>query len=319
MQYGEIIDVSHDSMRGEWRFDLMIDHKTFYSIPNWLDLDGRKLPIIVIGRKPMCWRCGLIGHLSAKCPGKKAPSTAPDHIRNPLSPSTAKEKKEAPAVSPTVRTTVPAPVGESHSSPPSPSTPSVTPTEESKGKWLTVGKGGRMTQPAVPQSPKVSRADTDKKGETPRSYAAQSKIRCSSPGKEKFEKLLEWKKKFDEARKSAPPPGCSRSSRSSPPSPRQRTLKPPLTPPARTMPPPKLTVLGPKKNPLPLKKKTTTPVCSPLKSPAPSPSPTPMILQTPPSTAASKRQRSPSVGSSEDELPKHKRKDRAFRGGYTYL
>ena len=69
MQYGEIIDVSHDSMRGEWRFDLMIDHKTFHSIPNWLDLDGRKLPIIVNGRKPACWRWKS----GRKMPGEESP------------------------------------------------------------------------------------------------------------------------------------------------------------------------------------------------------------------------------------------------------
>ncbi len=46
----------------------MLDAKTFFSVPNWLDVEGRRLPVIVSGRKPACWHCGEIGHLSAVCP-----------------------------------------------------------------------------------------------------------------------------------------------------------------------------------------------------------------------------------------------------------
>ena len=43
---GDIISATHDGMRGEWRFDIMLDAKTFYSVPNWLDVEGRRLPVI---------------------------------------------------------------------------------------------------------------------------------------------------------------------------------------------------------------------------------------------------------------------------------
>ena len=76
LNFGDIVSATHDGMRGEWRFDLMLDAKTFYSVPN-------RLPVIVSGRKPACWHCGEIGHLSAVCPGKKAPKK-PD--QNPGTP-----------------------------------------------------------------------------------------------------------------------------------------------------------------------------------------------------------------------------------------
>ena len=72
LNFGDIVSDTHDGMRGEWRFDIMLDVKT-YSVPNWLDVGGHRLPVIVSGRKLACWYSGEIGHLSAVCPGKKAP------------------------------------------------------------------------------------------------------------------------------------------------------------------------------------------------------------------------------------------------------
>ena len=57
LQLGDIESVSHDSMQREWKFDNMIDSKTFFSIPNWLGLEGRRLPVIATGRKSACWHC----------------------------------------------------------------------------------------------------------------------------------------------------------------------------------------------------------------------------------------------------------------------
>ena len=106
LQFGDIILATYDEMRGEWRFDIMLDCKTFYSIPNWLDLEGRRLPVIVSGRKPAGWHCSEIGHLYAVCPGKKAPKK-PDINPGTLSPVMANDEKEAPVVSPAVRATAP--------------------------------------------------------------------------------------------------------------------------------------------------------------------------------------------------------------------
>ena len=94
LQFGDIVSATQDGMRGEWRFDIMLDMKTFYSVPNWLEVEGRRLPVIVSGRKPACWHCGEIGHLSAVCPKK------PDHKTGTLPPVvTTNTEKEAPVVS----------------------------------------------------------------------------------------------------------------------------------------------------------------------------------------------------------------------------
>lgn len=50
-----------------WSFEVMIDRKAFISIPNCLDVECQKMTIIVIGRRPTCWKCGQTGHLSSSC------------------------------------------------------------------------------------------------------------------------------------------------------------------------------------------------------------------------------------------------------------
>ena len=74
LQFGYRLSFSHESMHGEWRFDMMIDNKIFFT-PNWLDFAGCRLPIIVTRRKPACWHCGEIGHLSENCQRRR-------HLRN---------------------------------------------------------------------------------------------------------------------------------------------------------------------------------------------------------------------------------------------
>ena len=80
----------------------MLDCKTFYSIPIWLDLEGRRLIVNVSGRKPACWHCSEIGHLSAVFPGKNASKNS---NQNPCTfpPVKANNEKEAHVVSLTVR------------------------------------------------------------------------------------------------------------------------------------------------------------------------------------------------------------------------
>ena len=151
LNFGDIVSATHDGMRGEWRFDLMLDAKTFYSVPNWLDVEGRRLPMIVSGRKPACWHCGEIGHLSAVCPGKKAPKKPDQNPGTPLPVVTNNEKKEAPVVSPTSAAT----------KSPTPTTSSTVSSEEAGSEWLTVGKGGRKIQPADPHSRKSTQVGTN--------------------------------------------------------------------------------------------------------------------------------------------------------------
>ena len=116
----------------------MLDVKTFYSVPNWLDVEGRGLPVTVSGRKPACWHCGKIGHLSAVCPRKKA-LKKPDQNPSTLPPVLTNSEKEAPVVLPTsggIKTLTP------------PLSSTVT-HEESRVEWLTVRKGGRKIQPVA--------------------------------------------------------------------------------------------------------------------------------------------------------------------------
>ena len=89
----------------------MLNSKSF-SIPNWLDLEGYRLPVIVTRRKPTCWHSGEIGHLSAICPGKKASLKKPNHSRNAPPPVAAKGEKEVHVILPTVRTSGPNLIGE---------------------------------------------------------------------------------------------------------------------------------------------------------------------------------------------------------------
>ena len=102
LKFGDIISTSHDGMCREWRFDIMVDIKIFYSIPNWLDLEGHRQLVIVSDHKPPCWYCSEIGHLSAVFLGKMA-LKKPDPAHDTLPPAMVIGKKEASVVSPTVR------------------------------------------------------------------------------------------------------------------------------------------------------------------------------------------------------------------------
>ena len=317
LQFSDIVSATHDGMRGEWRFDIMLDVKTFNSVPNWLEVEGRRLPVIVSGRKPACWHCGEIGHLSAVCPGKKAPKK-PDQNLGTLPPVVASNsEKEAPVVSPT-------PAGPKNPTPPS--SPTVN-SEESEAEWLTVGKGGRKLQPADPHSQKLSQVGTNSPPNSqaksnninsPSSYAKKisspktkyppktppkqptpPKVRSFSPGREKFEKLLEFKKRLDQERKSSPRP--------EPPSFHPfitKTATHHTTTSIYATPKIHATAINVHLNP----EKKWTPPPLPLDSPPVKPS-LPATAATPSScTTPKKRQRSSSIDSSRDKVPKHQKK-----------
>ena len=86
----DIIGASHDSMWEEWTFGIMINVKTFYSIPNWLDMEGHRLAVIVTRRKPDCGHFWKTSHQSTIFPEKKIPLKTPHHIWNSLSLTIAK-------------------------------------------------------------------------------------------------------------------------------------------------------------------------------------------------------------------------------------
>ena len=141
LNFGDIISATHDRICREWRFNIMLDAKTVYSVPNRLDVEGQRLPVTVSGCKSACWHCGEIGHLSAVCLGKKA-LKKPDQNPSTLPPVLTNIEKEAPIVLSTLTRIK------------TPTTPlsSTATTKEAGVEWLTVGKGGRKIQPVGPQS-----------------------------------------------------------------------------------------------------------------------------------------------------------------------
>ena len=80
---------------------------------------------------------------------------------------------------------------------------------------------------------------------TPPKQPTLPKARSFSPGREKFEKLLDFKKQLDQERKSSSRPEPSHSTPSSPKQP--RIIRLPSTPPQKSMPPPLMTILKPQK------------------------------------------------------------------------
>ena len=72
-----------DTRREEWRFDIMSYSKTFYFIPNWLDWEDRKLPVIVTGNHTV----GIVERLVTTqriVRGTRLLKKAPDRMRNSL-------------------------------------------------------------------------------------------------------------------------------------------------------------------------------------------------------------------------------------------
>lgn len=68
----------------------MIDQEALTSIPNSLEIGGKYYPVIVTGRKPACWKCGVIGYLTPFCPVKASGvPPKPDTPRADTTSSTA--------------------------------------------------------------------------------------------------------------------------------------------------------------------------------------------------------------------------------------
>ena len=317
MKYGDIVAFSNDRLRGEWRFDLMTDSTNFNAIPNYLDIDGRKaVPIIVTGRRPVCWRCDEIGHLAAACQ-KKFPD--PAVITQSTLPSTSAEEKGSPVDppatwTPKIRSTTGAHLRPSTLKPASPSPQKVGKApEKSAEDWNVVGKGGRKVQIAGPRSSQAPKlADTNIQGETALSYADKLRGGCASPGKDKFDaarKFLDNLKKKIGAEKKQTKPNKTVSG-----------VTPPSTPVS-----PKILKCPPiKSTPPKMTSPTRLPVTEPSSPYTPTqdemdflPLPPPVLLLPPPDPpphTAQKRHRSPSGGSSEEQPQKKEKKYRHKRG-----
>ena len=178
--------------------------------------EGRRLPVIVSGRKPACWHCGEIGHLSAVCPGKKAPKK-PD--QNPRHPHTCcnkqREKKEAPRSLAHFSGNKKPPLPLRHLR--------LVPKRRGASGWPWEKVGGRSNQRIlIPESrPQVGtnssptsksyaeriKSPTFKKfpPKTPPKQSTHPLVRSFGPGREKFEQLLEFKKRLDPTEEVDPP------------------------------------------------------------------------------------------------------------------
>lgn len=67
-QFGQILIASSDDLNEGDSFDIILDQKVFIPAIKMF----QKMPLIVIGRKPTCWKCWETVHLYYSCPEKKA-------------------------------------------------------------------------------------------------------------------------------------------------------------------------------------------------------------------------------------------------------
>lgn len=63
---------SCESLNGGWSFEIMLERKAFYSIPNYLEVGSLKLLVIMTGWKPTFWKCREANPLTSFCPERKA-------------------------------------------------------------------------------------------------------------------------------------------------------------------------------------------------------------------------------------------------------
>lgn len=81
--YGEIAEIIPDRKIREWRFNLMLNKKTFNAIPNWIIMNGRKLSVIVFRKETSLLALQGDRSLLRSCTGKK-PTTSKDVLPQTL-------------------------------------------------------------------------------------------------------------------------------------------------------------------------------------------------------------------------------------------
>ena len=276
LKYGDLVGFSSDKTRGEWRFELMTNRKNAEAIPNTLDIGGRKtIPVIVMGRKPVCWVCGVAGHISATCQGKVPLDPAASSRDPPPLDATSSEKGPMAGPPTTFVRKARSSTG-AHLKPPTQNQASSSlqkegvPSKESGDGWHVVGKKGGKAQSAVPQSPSTHKpVDTNSPPkETPPSYAEKLRGGCASPGKAKADKARELLIKLKLK-----------------PSQTVRGVTPPKTPPSpRILKSPPIVKVTPKKSsPVKLSASYESISPSPITDsiPPPSPSPSPSLFSSP--------------------------------------
>lgn len=119
---------------GDIELQVTITRSSFMEIPNVLLCRERRMLVVVEGRRPSCWSCGISGHMAKECPAKRPPPT-----KQPT-PSTTTAAAVV-AASPTTEAT----------------------PKDAEGTWKVVGGGKKPKNVSTP--PK--KEDTPRKQQTP--------------------------------------------------------------------------------------------------------------------------------------------------------
>ena len=178
LKFGEITAITVDKFNGTWSFDVWLNESAFKKVPYYIEANGEKLPVVVAGRRPACWICNEVGHLTFTCPTRIKPAqpNPKNRVLEHLTPKAAADKKTSSS-KPTAETVTP---------------------EEFEDLCNTENES--------PKKKVVWNIVTGKK--SPKSYAQvmteeeQLEIETSNdPGGEKYKEILNLKKSLDEERK----------------------------------------------------------------------------------------------------------------------
>ena len=64
------ITSAHGTAYGDISFTMILDRGGFNAIPHTIAYRNTTMTVIVEGRKPLCWNCKQLGHISRSCPQK---------------------------------------------------------------------------------------------------------------------------------------------------------------------------------------------------------------------------------------------------------
>lgn len=68
--YGQVEEVAHILCvpSGDFSVQVILDRTKLQEIPDILVCRGKRIFVVVEGRRPHCWLCGTVGHLAKMCP-----------------------------------------------------------------------------------------------------------------------------------------------------------------------------------------------------------------------------------------------------------
>ena len=80
IKYGNIEAINkakstNGTAHGDYVFTMCLDRGGFTAIPHTISYEDRAMTVVVEGRKPQCWNCKQLGHISKSCPQKTTKTT----------------------------------------------------------------------------------------------------------------------------------------------------------------------------------------------------------------------------------------------------